>query len=78
MQLLICTKFTCLPWWLLVLCSFDAAGGASGAANNQALHLLAGVRPEDVIMADWHSSLSRPCHYVAVDRANQAVVLSIR
>mmetsp|Transcript_1514 Transcript_1514/g.4497 ORF Transcript_1514/g.4497 Transcript_1514/m.4497 type:complete len:838 (-) Transcript_1514:371-2884(-) len=58
--------------------SFDAAGGASGAANNQALHLLAGVRPEDVIMADWHSSLSRPCHYVAVDRANQAVVLSIR
>ena len=29
-------------------------------------------------MADWHSSLSRPCHYVAVDRANQAIILSIR
>lgn len=29
-------------------------------------------------MAEWHNSIGRPCHYVAVDRANHSIVLSIR
>lgn len=60
------------------LCSFDAAGGASGDANNEAVAALAGVRPQDIIMAEWHTSIMRPCHYAAVDRANHCIVLSIR
>lgn len=58
--------------------SFDAAGGASADANNEAVAALAGVRAEDIIMAEWHNSIGRPCHYVAVDRANHCIVLSIR
>ena len=58
--------------------SFDAAGGASGDANNEAVAALAGVRADDIIMAEWHTSIARPCHYVAVDHANHSIVLSIR
>ena len=59
-------------------CGFDVAGGASAEANNQAVAALTGVEPHDLLFAEWRSSVMRPCHYVAVDRANQCIVLSIR
>ena len=58
--------------------SFNAAGGASGEANNEAIAALAGIPSGCLIMSEWHGSVLRPCHYVAVDRANQTIVLSIR
>ncbi|KAK9827419.1 hypothetical protein WJX74_000870 [Apatococcus lobatus] len=58
--------------------SFNAAGGASGEANNEAIAALAGISSGCLIMSEWHGSVLRPCHYVAVDRANQTIVLSIR
>ena len=30
------------------------------------------------LQAEWHNSIMRPCHYVAVDRANRSIVLAIR
>ena len=59
-------------------CRFDAAGGASAEANNLAVAQLAGLDPSDVIMGEWSSSVLRPCHYVAADRANHCIVLAIR
>ena len=58
--------------------TFNAVGGASGEANNQAVATLAGIPPEDIKLAEWHNSVMRPCHYIAVDRANHCIVLSIR
>jgi hypothetical protein len=57
---------------------FCAAGGASGEANNEAVSKLAGVRPGHLLMAEWNNSVGRPCHYVAVDMANQFIVVAIR
>ena len=57
---------------------FNAAGGASGEANNAAAALLAEVPPEDLLMAEWHNSIMRPCHYLALDRRRKRLVLSIR
>ena len=57
---------------------FNAAGGASGEANNAAAALLAEVPPEDLLMAEWHNSIMRPCHYLALDRQRRRLVLSIR
>lgn len=60
------------------LCSFDAIGGVSVEANNEAVGALAGIDPSDILLSQWKNSTYRPCHYVAIDRANQCVVLSIR
>ncbi len=57
---------------------FSAAGGASGEANNAAVLELTGLRPGSLIMAEWANSVSRPCHYLAVDHEKQRIVLSIR
>lgn len=57
---------------------FDPVGGASGQANNDAVAALAGIPLEDLKLAEWHNSIMRPCHYLAVDRANHCIVLSIR
>ena len=59
-------------------CSFDPASGASVEANNCAVAALAGLAPEDLLMAEWNNSIGRPCHYVCVDRAHHCLVLSIR
>jgi hypothetical protein len=58
--------------------SFDAAGGASAEANNEAVCLLAGIGGGDIFMAEWNNGVGRPCHYVAVDRASRQIVLSVR
>lgn len=58
--------------------SFDAVGGVSVEANNEAVGALAGIDLDDILMAQWRNSTYRPCHYVAIDRANQCVVVSIR
>ena len=58
--------------------SFNPVGGASGEANNEAVANLAGIPLEDIKLAEWHNSISRPCQYLAVDRANRCIVLSIR
>lgn len=59
--------------------SFDAVGGVSPEANNEAVAALTGLAsPDDLLMAEWRNSPYRPCHYVAIDRANQCIVLSIR
>ena len=58
--------------------NFNAAGGASGEANNAAAALLGDFEARDLLMAEWHSSVSRPCHYLALDRRRQRLVLSIR
>lgn len=57
---------------------FDAAGGASAAANSAAACDLAGVARGALLMAEWASSVSRPCHYVAADEAGKRIVVSIR
>lgn len=57
---------------------FSAAGGASGEANNAAVLELTGLRPGSLIMAEWANSVSRPCHYLAVDHEKRRIVLSIR
>ena len=61
-----------------VPCSFDAAGGASVEANNEAVCVLSGVGGADILMAEWTNGVGRPCHYVAVDRASRQIVLSVR
>jgi len=60
------------------MCSFDAVGGVSVEANNESVAALAGISPEDIVMAEWRNSPYRPCHYVAIDQANQCIVISIR
>mmetsp|Transcript_26362 Transcript_26362/g.74128 ORF Transcript_26362/g.74128 Transcript_26362/m.74128 type:complete len:987 (-) Transcript_26362:118-3078(-) len=57
---------------------FDVAGGASAAANNSALILEAGLKEEDLLLSEWTNSVFRPCHYVAVDRDAQRIVIGIR
>lgn len=57
---------------------FNAAGGASGEANNEAVAALAGVRPGHLLLAEWANSVGRPCHYLAVDLAARTLVLAIR
>lgn len=57
---------------------FDAAGGASAAANSDAACDLAGVPRGALLMAEWASSVSRPCHYVAADEAGKRIVISVR
>lgn len=60
--------------------TFDAVGGVSAEANNEAVAALAGLDlgGGDLIMAEWRNSPYRPCHYVAIDRANGVVVLAVR
>lgn len=58
--------------------SFNAVAGASVEANNEAVAALAGVHPSDILLAHWRNSPFRPCHYVALDRVNRCVVISIR
>lgn len=58
--------------------NFNPVGGASGEANNEAVAALAGIPVEDIRLAEWHNSVMRPCHYLAVDRSNHCIVLSIR
>ena len=53
-------------------------GGVSVEANNEAVAGLAGIATGDLLLSEWTNSPYRPCHYVAIDRANQCVVLSIR
>ena len=60
---------------------FDAASGASDAANNDAVARLVGggfQSRKDLLFSSWAASVSRPCHYVALDRASRRVVLSVR
>jgi len=57
---------------------FNAAGGASGEANNEAVAALAGVRPGHLLLAEWANSVGRPCHYLAADLAARTLVLAIR
>ena len=59
-------------------CSFDAAGGASVEANNEAVCVLSGIGGADILMAEWTNGVGRPCHYIAVDRASRQIVLSVR
>ena len=58
--------------------SFDSVGGASQDANDDAVAALAGVRVEDILYSNWNNSSFRPCFYVAADRANRCIVVSIR
>lgn len=58
--------------------SFDAVGGVSAEANNESVAALAGIAVEDILLAEWRNSPYRPCHYVAIDQANQCIVVSIR
>ena len=58
--------------------SFNAVAGASIEANNEAVAALAGVNPSDILLSHWRNSSFRPCHYVAIDRINRCVVVSIR
>lgn len=60
------------------LCRFDAVGGVSQEANNEAIAALTGVQLEDIFVSNWKNSPFRPCHYVAADRANKCIVVSIR
>jgi hypothetical protein len=50
----------------------------STEANNEAVAALAGISPTDVLFSHWRNETFRPCHYVAIDRANQCIVVSIR
>lgn len=58
--------------------SFDAASGASEESNTEAVSSLTGIPVEDILEASWKNSPYRPCHYVAIDRSAQCVVVSIR
>lgn len=57
---------------------FNPVTGASVEANNEAIYLFTGIPVEDIVMAEWRSSVFRPCHYVAVDRARRRLVLVVR
>lgn len=58
--------------------SFDAVAGVSAEANVEAVAEMTGIEPADVLQAEWTNSTFRPCHYLAVDRANRCLVLSVR
>lgn len=58
--------------------SFNAAGGASGQANNEAVAAMTGIPAQDLYMAEWHNSIMRPCHYLALHRSYGCLVLAIR
>jgi hypothetical protein len=58
--------------------TFNAVAGASIEANNEAVAALAGIAPEDILYSMWKNFPFRPCHYVAIDRVNRCVVISIR
>jgi hypothetical protein len=58
--------------------TFNAVTGASIEANNEAVAALAGISPEDILLSHWRNYPFRPCHYVAIDRVNTCVVISIR
>ncbi|KAK9788836.1 hypothetical protein WJX73_008421 [Symbiochloris irregularis] len=58
--------------------SFNAAGGASGQANNEAVAALTGVPIGSLLMAEWHNSIGRPCHYLALLSSPKCLLLSIR
>ncbi len=53
-------------------------GGVSSEANDEAVAEMTGVAPSDILASEWRNSPLRPCHYVAIDRANQCVVLTVR
>lgn len=57
---------------------FDPIKGVSKSANNRALCELGGFDPEDVLLTEWTNTSFKPCHYVAVDRVRNCVVLTIR
>lgn len=40
--------------------------------------MCAGIPTTDIVMAEWRSSVFRPCHYLAVDRARRRLVLAVR
>lgn len=58
--------------------TFDAVTGVSAEANVEAVAAMTGIEPADVLQAEWTNSAYRPCHYLAVDRANRCLVLSVR
>eukprot|EP00890_Picochlorum_soloecismus_P001589 jgi/Picsp_1/2430/NSC_05890-R1_alpha beta-hydrolase len=58
--------------------TFDAVAGVSHEANNEAICALTGVEDEDIFVANWRNSPYRPCYYVAADKANKCIVISIR
>ncbi|GAX82802.1 hypothetical protein CEUSTIGMA_g10228.t1 [Chlamydomonas eustigma] len=57
---------------------FDPVTGASVEANNEAIEALTGIPKEDIFKAEWRNTVFRPCHFLAVDRKNKRLVLSIR
>jgi len=57
---------------------FDAVGGVSQEANNEAISELTGISLEHIVQSNWRNSPFRPCYYVAVDTANHCIVISIR
>ncbi|WIA34143.1 hypothetical protein OEZ86_012507 [Tetradesmus obliquus] len=63
---------------LATLPLFDPITGVSLQANTQALMSLAGFDASDVLLTAWDNDTFRPCHYVAVDRARQCLVLGVR
>ncbi|KAI8107869.1 hypothetical protein M9435_002896 [Picochlorum sp. BPE23] len=57
---------------------FDAVGGVSQEANNEAISELTGIPLEHIVQSNWRNSPFRPCYYVAADTANHCIVISIR
>eukprot|EP00889_Picochlorum_renovo_P007501 jgi/Picre1/34531/NNA_001999.t1 len=57
---------------------FDAVGGVSQEANNEAISELTGIPVENIVQSNWRNSPFRPCYYVAADTANHCIVISIR
>lgn len=56
-----------------------AQGFAKGdAINDAALCQHCGVEPSDIIATKWTSSDYQPAHFIAIDHATRAIVLSIR
>lgn len=66
------------PQFNILFCSFDAVAGVSQEANNEAISALTGVDVDDIFVANWSNSPFRPCHYVAADKANKCIVISVR
>lgn len=44
----------------------------------QALGLLTGMQPSDLVHAEWACSMYRPAYYVCLDRLSQKIVVSVR
>lgn len=57
---------------------FDVVGGVSQEANNEAISELTGIPAGEIKQSNWRNSPFRPCYYVAVDRSNSCIVISIR